>query len=302
MTLKRDDPTVRMLRSGFGRQTRSENTTHPQWCFGTSSREHASKQYISPEHARAMNGNNSQGAVYKVYSGMGPQPESNLPNAASIGFGSAARLAKGGRSNSPGPGAYKSEGALGDMKDSRRATSPRAVFGSSTRDAVSKIYLDEELNKTFYGRETPAPNVYAANGAVGKQADSKKENAPAWRQGTGQRFKYDFMDRARDLPGAGQYNQYAAVGKQTLSIKKSLPVYSFGTSTRDSCRKAFISKEHEKGNYGLLTPGPSTANPKSSLGRQNVSQKATAAGWGFGTARRIKDYGNGNPGPGTYYA
>lgn len=293
---------MKMLRSGFGRQTLSDNQTHPQWCFGSSVREHGTKQYISPEHAKVMQGNNSQGAVYKIYSGIGTQPESQVPTAPTIGFGTAARLAKAGRATSPGPGAYKAEGALGDMKDSRRATSPRAVFGTSTRDAVSKIYLDEELNKAFYGRETPAPNTYGVTAAVGRQPDSKKENAPSWKQGTGQRFKYDYMERAKDLPGAGQYNQYQAVGRQTLSIKKTLPVYSFGTSTRDSCRKAFISKEHEKGNYGLITPGPTTANPIAAVGRQNLSHKASAAGWGFGTAKRIKGYDNGNPGPGTYYA
>lgn len=67
--------------------------------------------------------------------------------------------------------------------------------------------------------------------------DSKKESSPSFKQGNANRFKYDFLTRARDMPGAGQYNINGAVGKQTLSNKKTLPTAKFGTSTRDAAKK-----------------------------------------------------------------
>lgn len=36
-------------------------------------------------------------------------------------------------------GTYTHEGAIGVMKESKRATSPRAVFGNATRDTQSKV-------------------------------------------------------------------------------------------------------------------------------------------------------------------
>ncbi len=36
-------------------------------------------------------------------------------------------------------GTYEVEGGIGPMKESKRSTSPRAVFGSATRDQQSKV-------------------------------------------------------------------------------------------------------------------------------------------------------------------
>lgn len=40
---------------------------------------------------------------------------------------------------------------LGVQKESKRNTSPRAVFGTCTRDGMAKVYLDADLMKTYYG-------------------------------------------------------------------------------------------------------------------------------------------------------
>lgn len=34
-----DDPSTRLLRSGFGKQVKSEAATHPSWGFGSSHRD-----------------------------------------------------------------------------------------------------------------------------------------------------------------------------------------------------------------------------------------------------------------------
>lgn len=49
--------------------------------------------------------------------------------------------------------------------------------------------------------------------------------------------------------------------------------------------QTFISKEHEKQSYGEGTPGPSTAQPYDSYGKQSLSTRSTSPGWGFGTSR-----------------
>lgn len=43
------------------------------------------------------------------------------------------------RGHYPGPGAYTHEGGLGVMVESKRATSPRAVFGTATRDKAAMV-------------------------------------------------------------------------------------------------------------------------------------------------------------------
>lgn len=60
--------------------------------------------YLSSEQAKAMNGNNSQGPVYKSFGAIGPQPESRYSTAAATGFGTSARAMKDRKSYIPGPG------------------------------------------------------------------------------------------------------------------------------------------------------------------------------------------------------
>ena len=161
------------------------------------------QQYLSPQHAKAVSGNNSQGPVYKIYvrgegrggglavrgveraggkggkggglgrkggtrpplaaiprlrltttadaphrtapthpltqSSLGQQPESTMHNPGQMTFGTAQRLPKPGKAGAPGPGAYRAPAGLGAQPESRRATCPRAVFGTCTRDAAAKV-------------------------------------------------------------------------------------------------------------------------------------------------------------------
>ncbi|MEW5299046.1 MAG: hypothetical protein WDW36_002096 [Sanguina aurantia] len=271
------DPSTKMLRSGFGRQVKSFNQSNPSWGFGTGSRDAFLKLYLSQEQAKAMNGNNSQGAVYKNFSAIGPQPESKYLSATAPGFGTAARKTGSARfSGAPGP-----------------------VFGNATRDTQSKVWLDDELMKTYAGRESPGPNSYKPFEGIGKQVDSKYGSAPSWRQGTSERFRG--APSGKDGDGSA-WIQVAAIGKQAQSNKQTLPSFKIGTGQRDAAKKLFISKEHEKGQYGENSPGPVTGQFVSSIGIQTLSVKSSAPSWGFGTGKRIKDYGNEAPGPGAYFA
>lgn len=46
------------------------------------------------------------------------------------------------------------------------------------------------------------------------------------------------------------------------------------------------------------SPGPVTANPASSMGRQVQSNKSSAGSIGFGTGKRLADHASDVPGPG----
>lgn len=296
-----DDPTIRMLRSGFGKQVISEDRTDPAYGFGTSNRDAGNKLYLSKEQTKAMSGNNSQGAVYKYQSALGTQPESKYNSSAAIGFGSSSRSIKYGKNGVPGPGTYNKGGGIGVMQESQRSTSPRPVFGHSTRDGEAKVWLDDELMKTTMGRDTPGPNSYKYPSGVGPQSDSKYSTLPAWKQGTADRFQD--KDGTRDFPGAGAYGTgVPAVGKQPMSSKRTLPHAKIGTSTRDGAGKIFVSKEHEKSQHGKLTPGPTTCPVVHSFGSQTLSSKKTNPSFGFGTAKRDAGPRSDVPGPGAYWA
>ena len=72
------------------------NIVHPPPC---------AQLYLSQEQSKTMAGNNSQGAVYKVYSSVGPDtsPDSKFSTSASSGFSKSTRAVKYGGST-PGPG------------------------------------------------------------------------------------------------------------------------------------------------------------------------------------------------------
>jgi len=300
MVQKGQDPSTKMLRSSFGSQVKSINASLPAFGFGSSHRDASMKMYLSAEQTKTVPGNNSQGPVYKLYSSVGRQQESVKVNPGTMSFGTSARLPKYGNNKAPGPGAYTMKSTLGEQ--TVRPTSPKPVFGTSTRDQQDKVYLTHEAMKSYYGKESPAPNTYNVQGAIGRQFLSGKESLPMWGQGTSGRFQYDFIRRAREIPAVGTYGVIGSVGKQPLSVKRTALSAKFGTGTRDAIKKTFISKEHEKVSYGLNSPGPITANARSSMGNQTQSVKLSAPGWGFGTEQRIKAYGNAVPGPGTYYA
>lgn len=186
------------------------------------------------------------------------------------------------------------------MKDSRHASEPRTAFPNATRDQTAKVWLDDELMKVNFGKETPGPCQYNKPGGIGGQTESQFATAPAFKQGTAGRFME--KNPSKDTPGAGSYKCAEAFGKQTLSSKSTLPAAKIGTAQRDATKKIFISKEHEKSSYGENSPGPATGSVVNAIGNQTLSVKKTLPSWGFGTSKRSPGYGNDVPGPGTYWA
>lgn len=133
------------------------------------------------------------------------------------------------------------------------------------QDHVHTIHRHELPNcflRLYRGRASSLVRCILSclQGGNGKQVLSGMRTNQATTLGFGKRFQYDFVKRAKEQPGAGEYVKDSnACGKQHLSVKKSMPLYSFGTSDRDQAAKMFLSKEHEKGQSGNMSPGPTTA-------------------------------------------
>ena len=72
-----------------------------------------------------------------------------------------------------------------------------------------------------FGLNSPGPAAYANRSAVGPQTSSRNESAPIYGFGSEERFRYDFVDRAKKIPGrAWRSIQRGAARRRPLKILK----------------------------------------------------------------------------------
>jgi len=289
----------------FGNQAPSKRRSSPSFGFGSSTRNQAAKVFLSNDHAKLSTPGFSPGpSAYSLRPSVGTQPDGRKSSAPQWVFGSSDRFGyeKKGVQN-PGPGSYDMTNSVGTQVSSNKHTQPMFGFGSSERHHVQKVFVSEEHNKALHGCDSPGPQVYTLQGAVGKQDLSKTRNQPAWVFGSSNRFKYEHVKRAATSPGPGAYTLNQAVGSQVVSTKESSPIFGFGTSNREHMNKLYISTDHEKAQSGNNSPGPCNYALPESTGRQPLSKYHSAASWGFGTCGRWTAKGGTNtttPGPGSY--
>lgn len=301
---------VSSLRSGFGEQPLSDRSSAPAAGFGSSSRDAFAKQYASAEVDRAQarargNIDNNLGACYAVPDTISKQVLSTVPSPPRVRFGTSKRAGMAEKTDAPGPGAYKLKPVMGDTVESTRSSAPRMKFGSGTRDQANRLFISADHEKCQVGVDSPGPS-YDIPAALGKQQLSTKRSAGAFVMPRGQRFVDCDVREAAQKPGAGAYTVPCTIGAgpggAPCPTKRNSPTVKFGTSTRDKEAKVFISVDHEKGSYGNCSPGPVTANPASSMGRQVLSTKSSTGCPGFGSSKRLADHASDVPGPGAYYA
>ena len=279
--------------------------------------------FLTQEHEKTNHGTVSPGPVYAIKSSLGKQETSTRLSSPTWGFGTSERFrhtqrsgtgrdgrastADASRSSSlkkgvPGPGTYSRPSSFGKQQESTKFTATDTVFGSSTRDNSSRMFLSHEHAKVNYGKCSPGPLIYNMRSSVGNQVSSKKPNLPRWAFPVEERFKYDYVDRAAKVPGAGSYKQGTACGVQIVSTKMSLPSFGFGSATRRDRDKVYVSADHEKSRYGQQSPGPASVQLNSFMGPQINSRKLSSSRWTFGSTKRFK--GNKGvamaPGPGAY--
>lgn len=295
-------------KSMFGSQARSTRRSAPQYGFGSSTRAHQAKVFMSAEHAKLAIASSSPGpSAYSARASVGPQIDGKKATAPQWVFGNSERFmgnTKPSLSN-PGPGAYDMHSGVGNQVSSAKQSQPSFGFGTANREHVAKVYVSEDHNKSLHGIESPGPMMYTLDKAIGAQQLSQKSNQPKWVFGSHERFQYEHVKRAATSPGPGSYTQRAAVGTQVASTKASSPMPGFGTSNRAHMEKIFISHEHEKSQKGNNSPGPCNYAIPESHGHQTNSRYRSGQCWGFGTAERWSGpkgsaRQSSTPGPGTY--
>ena len=194
--------------TSIGKCVDSNKITEAAFGFGTSTRDHAAKVFLSAEQAKVFFGLESPGpAAYKVLSGVGAQTSSRNRTAPGYSIPKEQRLKYDYVERAkrlPGAGLYDRPGAVGPQVEATKATRPTVGFGTSTRDHAAKVFLGDEQAKVFYGMESPGPAALGpgAFGGTGRMVDSKKQTAAKFSFGTGARGGYG----QNQNPGPGAYD------------------------------------------------------------------------------------------------
>lgn len=165
----------------LGRQITSKFTTQPIFGFGTGQQRANWKVFISQEHNLAFYGRASPGPLaYGLGSTMGKQALSTMRSTPSLSFGSGDRSGQYTplKSSSPGPAAYGLDASIGKQILSTMRSSSRMAFGKGPQMHNHKLYINEEINKAFYGREGPGPSTAQQTPGFYRQPLSRHRTAP----------------------------------------------------------------------------------------------------------------------------
>lgn len=300
---------VKSMRSSFGKQADSRMKSTGGFSFGSSTRDTANRQYVSPAVDRAQlrsrGGNQSPGAgAYNPLSESTFAKSQIFKGTGSVVFGTSKRLPDQ-RPRSPGPGAYESIAAVGNQTLSNRPTSAMASFGRTDRDAASRVFLSSRHEKANIGKHSPGPGVYETPMTLGAQKSAVfSGSSPSAVMGRSEKFamtNYEMRKRAAS-PGAGAYNIDESIGRQAMSTRRSMSSYSFGGATREQAGSIFISSKHEKSQYSKHAPGVGAYETGSGFNRQSLSKSMNAPSVAFGKSAKLGMKKSDVPGPGSYYA
>ncbi|OWZ17358.1 hypothetical protein PHMEG_0008714 [Phytophthora megakarya] len=166
--------------------------------------------------------------------------------------------------SSPSKDSSVIKSSVGEQVDSRKATAPGAVFGSSTRP------------QTTNGTQSPGPGAYKTQSSIGQ--------APGYTISGREKFgsTTDFSNSAKS-PGPGDYN--------TSGINprgQTAPSYSLG-------KKWSSTTGQER------APGPGAYNAGTTIGRNVLSTQKSNGGSSFGQGeRKPLKTSNVDVGPGQY--
>jgi len=190
-----------------GKQYNSALHSAPIFGFGSSTRDHMAKVFVSHEHAKTEPGNVSPGPVYSLEAAIGKQTLSRKEGQPAWVMGKAERFNFDDvkrAATSPGPGAYASASGIGPQVSSSKTSTPRYGFGTSNREHREKVYISAEHDKTSGGKSSPGPGQYPSSPMTGaKVASSRSRTAPTFGFGTAVRFSPS--KKATNEPGPGDY-------------------------------------------------------------------------------------------------
>ena len=290
-----------LRKSMFGSQELSNRRSAPAHGFGSSTRNHASKVFMGPEHAKTSVISCTPGPCYEVNGACGNQHDSGKNSPPQWCFGTAGRFAGATRTATPGPGAYENMCSFGKQGLSNHSTFPLYGFGTVDRTMASKVFISPAHAASSFGLSSPGPAAaYTKAGGL---------SGPKYGFGTDDRFQRlgRRLSDSAELPGPGSYSSSttdSTLGSQHSSRLTTQPAFGFGTSNRDHSARIFVSDMHSKSVAGpyAASPGPAVYSLNSSIGTQTTSRGRSAPSWGFGKAARLdsRAYMTDTPGPGSY--
>jgi len=226
-------PAVYSLHSALGKQLDGRKGSAPTWMFGTTERFAANRRMPTPGPG-----------TYTSRSAFGTQATSRQESQPIYGFGTSNRVhvakcfiseehnrTRYGLS-SPGPSVYKLKDGVGKQDDSKKASAPAWVFGSTKRFQYDHVKR---------AATSPGPGAYSSNDAVGLQVSSTMASAPMAGFGTSERHhmakvyispEHEKVSAGNHSPGPSVYTLNESTGKQSLSKNTTLPSWGFGTADR----------------------------------------------------------------------
>ena len=163
-------------RSMFGAQPLSARRSAASYGFGSSTREHHAKLFVSQAHsATAGYGLGSPGpATYGPRGSIGRQEDGRKASAPSYGFSHTQRFAVSKDTDAANmPIGGFSSSSFGTQTSSSVASQPKFGFGSAHRNQMERVYISEEHNKSMFGKHSPGPCSYTLKGAMGKQVRAR---------------------------------------------------------------------------------------------------------------------------------
>mmetsp|Transcript_14303 Transcript_14303/g.18679 ORF Transcript_14303/g.18679 Transcript_14303/m.18679 type:complete len:295 (+) Transcript_14303:275-1159(+) len=222
-----------------GAQIISARPSSPQFSFGTSIRDHASKTYVSKADSGPVDMN-------RVNAGRDtPGPGSYANNmvtkrqAPQYSFGLKPQTAVGvhrpNTSPTVGPGRYENRSGMGNQNLSVRASSPTYSIGTSSREKCNQV-----ISPGFSAHSkmtTPGPGTYGSVSSISKQVTSTQKSPFSCGFGKGEKLK---RDRDRGVPGPGEYQPPSSVGRQPKSTFSSAPAFGFGSSEREPLNAGLV--------------------------------------------------------------
>ena len=132
-------------KSMFGTQALSSRRSTPSYGFGSSTRSHADKVYMGPEHAKTMSMSVTPGPLYDLEGACQEQANSGKVSPPQWGFGTQARFSGQLRKHTPGPGSYNSNSSFGTQRSSHNTSYPLYGFGAVDRNTASKVRTSADV-------------------------------------------------------------------------------------------------------------------------------------------------------------
>lgn len=198
--------------SSVGKQLVSTKSSSASYGFGSATRDHTDRVFISTAHSSAASVRpDGPGPANKhAITGTIGRSEALLA-ARTAQFSSDSRFKYASQlkrlASTPGPGAYALGGSIGRQLTSNRATSNAYGFGSGDRRHAGKVFISSEHAKTVNIDASPGPAIVAGPSAFGKSSSTRGPTSNSWSFSKADRFGYQSRTiAANNTPGPGSYS------------------------------------------------------------------------------------------------